>query len=163
MCRDQILNAFHGWKKTCFGFIVRVKQNILSIYEVSLWTDADLWLTQEEQWLSKSHAYRLVDVDVPFSFTSPDQTAAALVNEMMKTKTERLTEELQVYSEVLSHENVRQRQRVAAQINVLFWNRKEDKNMLICMRGWELVLWLEASCKICEECAPTEMYLNTSN
>lgn len=81
----------------------------------------DLWLTQEEQWLSKSHAYRLVDVDVPFSFTSPDQTAAALVNEMRKTKTE-----------VLSHENVEQRQRFAAQINFLFWNRKEDKNMLIC-------------------------------
>jgi len=88
-------------------------------------------LTQEEQWLSNSHGYRLVDVDIPFSFTSLDQMAAVVVNDM-KTKTEHLTEEFQVYSDVMSHENVQERQRFVAQINFLSWNRKEDKNMLIC-------------------------------
>lgn len=42
----------------------------------------------------------------------------------MKTKTERLIDEFQVYLVDLSHENVEQRQRFVAQINFIFWNRK---------------------------------------
>lgn len=45
----------------------------------------------------------------------------------MKTNTERLTDELQVYSVDLSHENVEQRQRFVAQINFIFWNRKKGQ------------------------------------